>query len=80
MLGPDCLDLRGALQTVAKIGFGVFTHSCPEQVERLLDRLALLYDCPPVSLRHDASKCNLSITLNQVRIRACARPFLISTH
>jgi hypothetical protein len=54
---------------VTRIGFVVLTHSCPEQLGRLLDRLALLYDCPPVALHHDFSKCDLPITLNgQVRI------------
>jgi Core-2/I-Branching enzyme len=59
---------------VAKIGFVVLTYSCPEQLERLLDRLALLYNCPPVSLHHDFGKCNLPFTLNgQVRV---VRPHL----
>ena len=54
---------------MGRIGFVVLTHSHPKQVERLLDRLALLYDSPPVSVHHDFGKCALPISLNShVRI------------
>jgi hypothetical protein len=41
------------------IGFVLVTHTQPEQVALLCDRLSVMFDRPPIAIHHDYSKCNL---------------------
>ncbi|MER3432125.1 MAG: hypothetical protein C4288_01510 [Leptolyngbya sp. ERB_1_1] len=43
------------------VGFILLTHSHPNQIQRLVDRLNRLFDHPPIVFHHDFSKCPLSI-------------------
>ncbi len=43
------------------VGFILLTHSQPQQIQRLVDRLNRLFDHPPIVFHHDFSKCPLSI-------------------
>lgn len=41
------------------LGFILLTHENPKQILRLIDRLNVMFDDPPVVCHHDFSKCSL---------------------
>jgi hypothetical protein len=41
------------------IGFVIVSHDKPAQLLRLVRRLMMLYDNPPIVCHHDFSKCSL---------------------
>src|SRR5262249_20032047 len=43
------------------IGFILLTHSKPQQIRRLADRLNVMFHEPPIVCHHDFAKCPLSI-------------------
>jgi hypothetical protein len=45
----------------ASIGFILLTHTKPQQIRRLVDRLNLMFDGPPIVCHHDFVKCTLPI-------------------
>ncbi|MBD2078387.1 beta-1,6-N-acetylglucosaminyltransferase [Leptolyngbya sp. FACHB-17] len=44
------------------VGFILLTHTHPNQIRRLVDRLNRLFDHPPIVCHHDFSQCPLPIT------------------
>jgi hypothetical protein len=44
---------------MVRIGFVILTHSCPDQIVRLVRTLNELYDGPPVVCHHDFGQCQL---------------------
>lgn len=54
------------------LGFVLLTHERPKQVLRLINRLNVLFDFPPMACHHDFSKCELpekEITENVTFVR-----------
>jgi hypothetical protein len=43
------------------IGFVLLTHSKPEQIRRLIDRLNTMFDRPPIVCHHDFGQCDLPV-------------------
>jgi hypothetical protein len=43
------------------IGFVLLTHTKPQQIRRLADRLNVMFHEPPIVCHHDFAKCTLSI-------------------
>jgi hypothetical protein len=59
------------------LGFVILSHDSPEQVLRLVDRLAALYGQPPIVIHHDFSKSELDAAL----LPSCAsvvRPHIVT--
>jgi hypothetical protein len=46
---------------MSKLGFVLLTHTKPHQIRRLVERLGVLFDDPPVVCHHDFSKCELDV-------------------
>ncbi len=46
-----------------RVGFVLLTHSCPDQILRLVRALNVMYDGPPIACHHDFGQCPLDTSL-----------------
>jgi len=51
----------GLSSMTVSIGFVLITHSKPEQIRRLIDRLNTMFDRPPIVCHHDFGQCDLPV-------------------